>query len=59
MDTIQTIKINRWYRKLYAKLTEDKGYQPFGLDWRTVNITNPGFAPAYKRLVELDKRNRQ
>lgn len=49
-------QIHRAYRKLWNKVTEGSGYQPFGFDKPTMQICFPGFFPAVKRLEELLKK---
>lgn len=46
-------KIYRAYRKLFAKVTEGDGYQPFGYDVPTMKIIHPSFFPAVERLQKL------
>ena len=44
-------QVERAYGKLWDKMTEGDGYQPFGHDIRTLNMTHPGFVEARDRLV--------
>ena len=46
-------QIERWYRKLWDRITRGDGYQPFGYDTPTLRITHPGFFPARDRLRDL------
>ena len=44
-------QVERAYSKLWDKITEGDGYQPFGYDARTLRSTHPGFFEARDRLV--------
>ena len=46
-------QIERWYVKLWDHITRGDGYQPFGYDMRTLDITHPGFRTARDRLRSL------
>jgi len=46
-------QIARAYRKLWERITQGDGYQPFGYDAPTLAITHPGFFPARERLRQL------
>ena len=46
-------QIQRAYRRLWEHMTAGDGYQPFGYDWPTLDITHPGFRIAVNRLREL------
>ncbi len=59
MDATKT-QIERWYGKLWERITRGDGYQPFGYDWPTMNVTHPHFQSARNRLrqmwLEADQR---
>ena len=46
-------QILRFYRKLWEHVTHGDGYQPFGYDWPTLNLTHPHFKTAFQRLREM------
>jgi len=48
-----TKQIFRAYCKLWAKVTEGDGYQPWGYDVVTMRMIHPGFFPARDRLAAL------
>ena len=52
-------QIIRAHRKLWQQATAFDGYQPFGYDERTLNLTKPGFMAARKRLLRLYKQAQQ
>ena len=49
-------QIERAYNRLWKKVTFGDGYQPYGYDTPTMNITHPGFTPAVNRLKESYKK---
>ena len=46
-------QIVRFWNRLFRKVTEGYGYQPYGYDWPTMKAAHPGLWPAYLRLQEL------
>lgn len=44
-------QVERAYVKLWDKMTDGDGYQPFGYDLRTLKSRHPGFVEARDRLV--------
>ena len=46
-------QVERWYRRLFERLTRGDGYQPFGYDLRTMEINHPGFTATRERLRQL------
>ncbi len=49
-------QVLRAYRKLWDKVTEHDGYQPFGYDLTTLSITKPAYMRARKRLQNIYRR---
>lgn len=43
----------RFYCRLYDRMTEGDGYQPFGYDWVTMRICRPGWYAAILRLNRM------
>tara|TARA_R100001086_G_scaffold7893_1_gene4561 strand:+ start:2260 stop:2430 length:171 start_codon:yes stop_codon:yes gene_type:complete len=48
-------QIARIWRKLFARATAHDGYQPYGYDLRTLQITQPALMKARARLQKLYK----
>ena len=46
-------QILRAYRKMWKRMTATHGYQPWGYDLRPLNLTEPAFMAARKRLQAL------
>jgi hypothetical protein len=46
-------QIARVWRKLFARATAHDGYQPWGYDLRTLQITKPALLKARARLQKL------
>lgn len=45
-------QLKRLYKKVYRKIREGYGYQPFGFDWPTLRINKPGMAKVLKNILE-------
>lgn len=40
---LTNVWLNRLYVRVWAKIGYRNGYQPFGYDWTTLSITEPGY----------------
>lgn len=45
--------VYRWYRAAYWRMRAGLGYQPYGVDRRTLRMVYPGWDAALSRLARL------
>jgi hypothetical protein len=58
LSQLTNTQIDRLWRKVYDRITEGGGYQPFGWDWPTLRITRPGLYRTARAVAqEIDRRN--
>jgi hypothetical protein len=51
--TYTKTQLTRFWHKLFDRVTEGYGYQPYGYDWPTMRISHPGLWTAFLRLKEM------
>ena len=51
LKDLTNTQLNRLYGKIYNRIAA--GGQLFGLDWRTIRITNPHLAQCLKQVGDL------
>lgn len=57
LRTLSTANLFRLYHRVWARMTAGDGYQPFGYDLITLELTRPGWlAVLWAISTEFDRR---